>query len=85
MVRINQTLNVNGESYLTVDGKEVQVAYMSASVNIDGVMNINHQIHNKELFEKNKSEIRKDLDAFDDYVYSLPEKHKEKEGGADGV
>lgn len=67
MVTLNKIINIQGVS--TVGG--VQVAFMNASVNIDGQTNISRNIQNKEIFDQNKDEVIKDFLAFDDYVYSL--------------
>lgn len=71
MVRLNKQTTVTGACVLTVDGKEEQVAYMNASIPVDGVPNISRAIQNVELFNANKDEILKDFAAFDEYIYSL--------------
>lgn len=67
MVEINQSISVQGISVID----EVNVAFMSANIPIDGKISINKQIQNKEAFEKSKDEVMKDFMAFDEYVYSL--------------
>lgn len=71
MVTLNKTTNVTGVSVIEVDGKQVQAAYMNASINVNGAFNSNHSIQNKETFEKHKEEVLADFAAFEDYVYRL--------------
>lgn len=74
MVKLNKTVNVNGISMVEVDGKELQVAYMNASINVDGAFNSNHSIQNKAMFEAHKDEVLEDFATFDDYVYEIANK-----------
>lgn len=71
MLTFNKTVNVNGISVVESDGKQVQVAYMNASINVNGAFNSNRSIQNKEMFETHKEEVVEDFAAFDDYVYQL--------------
>lgn len=73
MLTLNKTVNVNGISVITSDGKQVQAAYMNASINVDGAFNSNRSIQNKEIFEAHKEEVLEDFNAFDNYVYCLAE------------
>ena len=57
MVKLNKQTSVTGVSVLEVDGKEEQVAYMSATIPVNDA--------------PNKDEILKDFAAFDEYIYSL--------------
>lgn len=74
MVTLNKTTNVNGISVVEVDGKQVQAAYMNASINVNGAFNSNHSIQNRDVFESHKKEVLEDFAAFDDYVYRLSNK-----------
>ena len=78
MVKLNKQTTVTGVCALTVDGKEEQVAYMSASIPVGGAPNISRAIQNVELFNANKEEVLKDFAAFDNYVYSLMETEETK-------
>lgn len=71
MLTFNKTTNVNGMSIIEKDGKQTQVAYMNATINVDGAFNSNHSIQNKDMFEANKEEVLADFSAFDNYVYEL--------------
>lgn len=52
MLKINTTINLNGNSY--IDGQVV--AYMSASISTDGQSaNINKSIANQDLYNANKA------------------------------
>lgn len=74
MVTLNKTTNVNGISPVEVDGKQVQAAYMNASINVNGAFTITHSVQDKEIFEENKKEVLADFASFDDYVYQLSQK-----------
>ncbi len=83
MITLNKTTNLTGVSKVEVDGKEVQVAIMGASIGPSGKFNTNRTIQNPELFELEKDEVLKDFAAFDDYVYSVAEQEGENwKGGA---
>lgn len=79
MVKLNKQVSVTGACVLTVDGKEEQVAYMSASIPVGGAPNIGRSIQNVEVFNANKEEVLKDFVAFDEYVYGLMEEKNQKE------
>lgn len=79
MVKLNKQVSVTGACVLTVDGKEEQVAYMSASIPVGGAPNISRAIQNIEVFNANKEDVLKDFSAFDDYVYGLMEENGQKE------
>ncbi|MGL4571977.1 MAG: hypothetical protein ACRCVJ_13030 [Clostridium sp.] len=66
MLKVNKNITLNGTS--EVNG--VQVVYMSASISTDGNnANINKNITNQEVYNANKSEVRKDMAEFEDAVY----------------
>lgn len=69
MLRLNKNITLNATS--EVNG--VQVAYLSASVSTDGVncANINKSISNQDLYNANKSEVRKDMADFEAEVYKV--------------
>ncbi len=71
MLTFNKTTNVNGISTVESDGKQVQVAYMNASINVNGAFNSTRSIQNKDLFELHKKEVLEDFSSFDTYVYQL--------------
>lgn len=71
MLTLNKTTSVNGISMIEIDGKQVQVAHMNASINVNGVFNSTHSIQNKNMFEAYKGEVLEDFSAFDNYVYEL--------------
>ena len=71
MVKLDKQITVTGACVLTIDGKEKQIAYMNATVPINGKPNISRGIQNVELFSANKEEVLKDFAAFDEYIYSL--------------
>lgn len=69
MLKINKTININGNS--EIDGQVV--VYMSASISTDGNTNanINKNIANQELYNANKSQVRADMAEFEDEVYKV--------------
>ena len=71
MLTFNKTTNVTGVSTVESGGKQVQAAYMNASINVNGAFNSTHSIQNKKVFEENKEEVLSDFSAFDAYVYQL--------------
>ena len=69
MLEINQSITITG--YSVING--VQVAYMNATINENDNNNtgINKNIMNSEIYNANKSEVRKDMRDFEDKVYDL--------------
>lgn len=67
MLKINKNINLTG--YSTIG--EVQVVYLNASISTDGTSNANKSttILNQDLYNKNKTEIRKDMQDFENEVY----------------
>ena len=68
MLKTTKTISVNGSS--EIDGQVV--VYMSASLSTTGTgsENISKTINNQELYNANKSEVRKDMREFEDLVYA---------------
>lgn len=69
-LRKRNSINANGESVITVDGKEVVVATMTAAISDTGT-NIAKYIQDETVYKANKSEVRADIAEFQDYVYEL--------------
>lgn len=69
MLKINKNINLTG--YSTIG--EVQVVYLNASISTDGSSNANKSttILNQDLYNKNKTEIRKDIQEFSSEVYKI--------------
>ncbi len=61
---------INGTSVVTTENGDVVVATMYAAIQEDGNTSISKNIVNKESYEANKADIRKDMRAFEDLVYS---------------
>lgn len=78
MIEINQTTNINGAVKVDTGEKTEQVAFLTASVNVDGTPNSGRTIQNMELFMQHKNEVEKDFSAFDDYVYEIAEGARKK-------
>lgn len=60
------SLNLSGECRI----EKETVVYMSGSIDMDGSITISKSITNKELYEKNKEEILKEMTEFDAAVYA---------------
>ena len=75
MVVLNKSITVNGASMVNDGQKDVQVAFMNATIPVGGNANIGRSIQDKKLFDANKEEIIKDFEAFDEYVYGLMEEN----------
>ena len=71
MLKTTTSKNFNGTSIVD-DGemKGVIVASMYASISEDGNININKTITNKEVYNRHKEEVQKDLRDFEIFVYS---------------
>lgn len=71
MLKTTTSKNFNGTSIVD-DGemKGVIVASMYASISEDGNININKTITNKEVYNRHKEEVQKDLMDFENFVYS---------------
>lgn len=71
MLKTTTSKNFNGTSIID-DGemKGVIVASMYASISEDGNININKTITNKEVYNRHKEEVQKDLRDFENFVYS---------------
>ena len=68
MLKINKNINVNGTS--EIEGSVV--VHMNATVGTEGGnANINKAILNKELYDANKVEVRKDMSDFELAVYEV--------------
>ena len=78
MITLNESININGICELEIAGKKEHIAYLNASINIDGNFSINRTIQNQTLFDENIQEVKKDFEAFDDYVYEKAQKYKTK-------
>ena len=88
MVLLNKSITITGASMINAAGKDVQVAFMSATVPSDGKANTTRTIQSRELFSENQEEVLKDFAALDEYVYSVmqevSESQKMEEGGQEG-
>ncbi|WP_238906627.1 hypothetical protein [Clostridium sp. YIM B02506] len=69
MLKTNKNITVTGESIVN----NVQVVYMQATIKTDGTNNasISKNITNQELYNKNRTEVRSDMEAFEEEVYKV--------------
>lgn len=75
MLKFTKSITVNGQSLITVDGADVLVATMNATIPAEdaptqGITKSNF-IQNQELYKANKDTVRKDIDDFNDQVDAL--------------
>ena len=79
MLKISKNITVIGESLVN----NVQVVYMQATIKTDGTNNasINKNITNQELYNKNRTEVRADMEAFEDEVYKIEDENVTVEEG----
>lgn len=72
MLKTNKTINLNGESRIG----DTVVVNMYATLSTTGLdnENINKTILNQDLYNTNKSEVRKDMRDFEDLVYEEQDK-----------
>lgn len=65
MLKTTKSINLSGQSTVTVDGREVVAVQLSANVYTDGNnANVVSTIVNKEVYAANKKACRSDIDAF---------------------
>lgn len=72
MLKTNKTISITGNS--EINGQVI--VYMNASLSTTGNGNesISKTINNQELYNANKTEIRKDMIEFEDLVYAEQDK-----------
>lgn len=68
-LNINKAISITGESQ--INGR--QVVFLSASVTTDsaGNTNINQSITDQNLYRQNRAECRKDIDEFQEKVWTV--------------
>jgi len=69
MLNVSKSITVTGQS--VINGS--QVVAMSATISTDGNNNANivKTIINQDLYNKNKVEVRADMDSFEEEVYRI--------------
>lgn len=72
MLKINKSISLTGVITIKEKDFDKQVVYLSANISPEGGNdNINQTIQDKDLYSSNKEEIRKDVDAFIQQVYTI--------------
>lgn len=64
MLSTRKMQTISGSSYVEVDGKDIQVAVMSASLDDKGNRNENVNIVNQALYEANREAVEADIAEF---------------------
>ena len=68
MLKTKAVLSINGESKI----EDENVVYMTATINSDETgTSISKTIINKELYNANKDDVRKEMNEFENYVYNM--------------
>lgn len=69
MLKVNKNITINATS--EINGQ--QVVYMSATIGTDGAnsVSINKSITNQDLYNANKTAVRKDMSDFELEVYTV--------------
>lgn len=70
MLKINESKTYNATSVVDVDGVPTPVAYMNATVPIEGSMSTNNSIQDQELFKLHRKEVLADIKEFEDIIYA---------------
>ena len=77
MLKTTKSISLNGTSIIKIGEADTPVVSMSANIQEKGNSNINTVIINKELYEKNKSTCRADIDEFIGYVREIEDSELE--------
>lgn len=77
MLNVNKSITLTG-TVTVKDGEiEKQVVYLNANISkAGGNDNISQTIQDRELYNVNKAEIRKDVAAFTDQVYVIQDQEE---------
>ena len=70
MLETRKSTTFTGTSNIKVDGKNMAVASLSASISEEGTPNISKSILNRELYIANKEEVSNDMMEFEDLAFS---------------
>lgn len=70
MLETKKSTTFIGTSKVSVDGKDVVVASLSASISEEGTPNISKSILNKELYLANKADVNEDMREFEETAFS---------------
>lgn len=71
MLKTTQSQIINGGSWITQNGTEVQIASVYASLDSKGNRNENVSILNQNLYETNKETVESDIAAFREMASGL--------------
>ena len=71
MLKSSKSQTLNGSS--TIDNQVV--ATLNGTVNADNTISFNYYISNKELYEANKTEVRKDISDFQEQLYEIADEN----------
>lgn len=74
MLKKSKNITITAQSVIKdAEQREIQVANMNASVSTDGSrsINMNKNILDQELYAANRTEVRADMDEFEQAVYAV--------------
>lgn len=69
MLKSQRTINFNATSVLEVEGNEVVLGTMNATINEDGTVNINKYTTSKESYSDHQATIEEDWATFETEVH----------------
>ena len=69
----SKSITLSATSDIEVDGKNNVVMYMNATINLNGDVNINQSIRNKELYISNQDVVDADYTEFKTSVMAYVE------------
>ncbi|MBP1040359.1 hypothetical protein I6N95_04960 [Vagococcus sp. BWB3-3] len=77
-LKTTNSITITGTS--EIEG--IQAVYLSATISqeIGGASTVSQNITNKELYNENKVECRKDIADFQDHVYELEDQYSKSLG-----
>lgn len=70
MLKSQRTINFNATSVLEVEGNEVVLGTMNATINEDGTVNINKYTTSKESYAEHQAIIEEDWATFETEVHA---------------
>ncbi len=71
MLKTQLSKSISGQSNIDIDGVETLVVSMNGNIGNDNRVSISKNIIDQKLFSENKDICRKDMEEFEDYVFSL--------------
>ncbi len=71
MLKTQLSKSISGQSNIDINGVGTLVVSMNGNIGNDNRVSISKNIIDQKLFSENKDICRKDMEEFEDYVFSL--------------